>query len=95
MENNIFKNFNEKSITAPNNSNISILEDLDVNIEVILGSTTTKIKNILNLVPGSIMELDQEQAELARIRINGVDIALCEIVTIDDKFGIRIKEILK
>jgi len=65
---------------------------LQVNVE--LGKATKTIKEILELGPGSVVELDRLAGEPVDMFVNGKLIAKCEVVVINETFGIRITEIV-
>lgn len=76
------------------NSNIDLILDVPLQISVELGKTRRKIQEILELSPGSIIELDKMAGEPVDILVNGKIIANGEVVVIDDTFGVRITDIL-
>jgi flagellar motor switch protein FliN/FliY len=69
--------------------------DIPLTVEVIIGSTTMLLKDLLNIGPGSVIELDREINEPVDIRVNGKLMAQGELVVIGEKFGVRITEIYK
>lgn len=75
-------------------SNIGIIMDVPLNITVELGRTKMKIKEILDLGPGSIVELDKLAGEPVDILVNGKLMAKGEVVVIDESFGVRITDII-
>ena len=78
-----------------NKSNIEILKEMPLNIRVILGETFMKIDDILKLTNGSIIELDKLAGENIDIEANGKLIAKGEVVIVNEKFAIRIKDIIE
>ncbi len=70
----------------------SILE-IPLNVEVIIGEAEMPLKDVLDLNPGAIVELDREISDPVDIKVNGKLVARGEIVTIGENFGVRIKEI--
>lgn len=74
--------------------NLELILDVPLDIEVVLGSTTKSIKEILNLGPGSIVELDKMADEPVEILVNGTLIAWGEVVVVNENFGVRITNIL-
>ncbi len=70
----------------------SILE-IPLNVEVIIGETEMPLKDVLDLNPGAIVELNREISDTVDIRVNGKLVAKGEIVTVGEYFGVRIKEI--
>lgn len=72
---------------------IGLLLDVPLQISVELGRTELRIRNVLELVPGSIIELDRLAGEPVDVLVNGKAIARGEVVVIDEEFGVRITEI--
>lgn len=68
--------------------------DIPVRLSVELGRTRITIKQLLDLAQGSVVELDGLAGEPMDILINGYLIAQGEVVVLDDKYGIRITEIV-
>lgn len=75
-------------------SNISLLLDVPLQFTVELGRTQRTIKDVLELGPGAIIELDKMAGEAVDIYVNGKSIAKGEVVVIDENYGVRITEIL-
>jgi len=75
-------------------SNINLIMDVPLQVTVELGRTRKLIRDILELTPGSIIELDKLAGEPVDILVNGKLIAKGEVVVIDDNFGVRIVEIV-
>lgn len=73
---------------------LSRVYDIPVELSVRLGKTKMSIKKLSELQQGSIVELDGLAGEPLDILINGVLIAQGEVVVINDKFGIRITDII-
>jgi flagellar motor switch protein FliN/FliY len=69
--------------------------DLPLLIEVVVGSTTLTLGEILNLGPGSVVELDNLVEEPVYIKVNGKLVARGEIVVVEDKFGVKIMDIVE
>ena len=88
-----FQNFEEVAITVEK-ENISLIMDVPLEITVELGRTKRLIRDILEFVPGSIIELDKLAGEPTDILVNGKIIAKGEVVVIDESFGIRITDIV-
>lgn len=78
---------------APGGSDISLLLDVPLQVTVELGRTQLRIRNVLELVPGSIVELDKLAGEPVDVLVNGKPIARGEVVVIDEEFGVRITEV--
>ncbi len=88
-EKTVEKKVSEKDITRL----LDRLMDIPLNVEVVVGSTVLQIKELINLGPGSVLELDRETTEPIDIKVNGKLIAKGELVVVGEKFGIRITEI--
>lgn len=73
---------------------IDLLRDVEVELTVELGSTRMLIKHILGLRPGSVVELNRLAGEPVDIVINKTLIARGEVVVVDEKFAIRVVEIV-
>lgn len=74
--------------------NLSLILDVPLQFTVELGRTQKTIKEILDLGPGAIVELDKLAGEPVDILVNGKPIAKGEVVVIDENYGVRITEIL-
>jgi flagellar motor switch protein FliN len=70
--------------------NIDLLLDVDLDVNIELGRSTLSIKRILELAPGSIVELDRMAGEPVDLLVNNKVVAKGEVVVIDENFGIRI-----
>lgn len=79
---------------AAGNSDIDMIMDIPVQLSVELGRTKLTIKNILQLGQGSVVELDGLAGEPMDIFVNGYLIAQGEVVVVDDKYGIRLTDII-
>ena len=73
---------------------LEMIMDIPVKLTVELGRTKLTIKQLLELAQGSVVELDGLAGEPMDILINGYLIAQGEVVVVDDKYGIRITEII-
>jgi flagellar motor switch protein FliN/FliY len=70
------------------------LLDVPLDLSVELGRARMSIQDLLNLSPGSVIELDKIAGEALDILINGRLVARGEAVVVNDKFGIRITDIV-
>ncbi|WP_073253658.1 flagellar motor switch phosphatase FliY [Caldanaerovirga acetigignens] len=80
--------------TASRKSSIDLIMDVPLEISVELGRAVKKIKEILEIGPGSIIELEKMAGEPVDILVNGKRIAKGEVVVVDENFGVRITEII-
>lgn len=76
------------------NNDISMVLDIPVQLSVELGRTRVPIKYILQLAQGSIVELDALAGEPMDVLVNGYLIAQGEVVVVNEKFGIRLTDIV-
>lgn len=78
---------------GPVQGDIGLLLDVPLQVTVELGRTQLRIRNVLELVPGSIIELEKLSGEPVDVLVNGRQIARGEVVVIDEEFGVRITDI--
>ena len=74
--------------------NLDFILDIPLKVTVELGRATVMIKDILQLGQGSVLELNKLAGEPLEILVNGKLVAKGEVVVVNEKFGIRIKEII-
>ncbi|GAB4037131.1 MAG: flagellar motor switch protein FliN [Rubrivivax sp.] len=75
-------------------NDINMILDIPVQLTVELGRTRIPIKHILQLAQGSVVELDALAGEPMDVLVNGFLIAQGEVVVVNDKFGIRLTDIV-
>ncbi|MET0517949.1 MAG: flagellar motor switch protein FliN [Burkholderiaceae bacterium] len=88
-----FTNFSPTPGNMPA-GDINMILDIPVQLTVELGRTRIPIKNILQLAQGSVVELDALAGEPMDVLVNGYLIAQGEVVVVNDKFGIRLTDIV-
>jgi flagellar motor switch protein FliN/FliY len=74
-------------------NNLRVLENIEVKLTVEVGNTEIKIKDLLRLNEGSVVELERLAGEPLDILANGTRIAKGEVVMVGEKFGIRFTEV--
>ena len=84
----------DSSASSGTMRDLEMIMDIPVKLTVELGRTRITIKQLLELAQGSVIELDGLAGEPMDILINGYLIAQGEVVVVDDKYGIRITEII-
>ena len=84
----------EKPAGPAGNTAINMLMDVNLLFTVELGRTQMSIKNVLELQKGSVVELDRVAGEPVDVFINEHLMARGEVVVVDDKFGVRITELI-
>lgn len=88
----VFQPLDQTETGAP--SDIDMIMDIPVQLSVELGRTRLTLKNILQLGQGSVVELDGLAGEPMDIFVNGYLIAQGEVVVVEEKYGIRITDIV-
>jgi flagellar motor switch protein FliN/FliY len=78
---------------APPAGDMALLMDVPLQVTVELGRTRMRIREVLDLAPGSIIELDRIAGEPVDVLVNGKQIARGEVVVINEEFGVRITEV--
>ena len=91
---NIFPNFGGDPGKGSIMGELDIIMDIPVQISVELGRTKLSIRNLLQLAHGSVVELDALAGEPMNVLVNGTLIAQGEVVVVNDKFGIRLTDII-
>jgi flagellar motor switch protein FliN/FliY len=87
---------NEEKIKTDSSAvnNLRVLENIDVKLTVEVGNTEIKIRDLLRLNEGSVVELDRLAGEPLDILANGTMIAKGEVVMVGERFGIRLTEVV-
>ena len=73
----------------------SVLDDLPVTVEAVLGVAKVTVGELGKLAPGDNFTLDRALGDPVELRLRGVTIAYGELVAVEDHFGIRIQEIAR
>ena len=89
-----FANFNSTAPVSAAGNDLNMILDIPVQLTVELGRTRIPIKHILQLAQGSVVELDALAGEPMDVLVNGYLIAQGEVVVVNDKFGIRLTDIV-
>ncbi|TXI19516.1 MAG: flagellar motor switch protein FliN [Nitrosomonas sp.] len=90
----VFQEFSKDSALHNSRYDIDLILDIPVQMTVELGRTKITIKNLLQLAQGSVVELDGMAGEPMDVLVNGCLIAQGEVVVVNDKFGIRLTDII-
>jgi flagellar motor switch protein FliN/FliY len=90
----VFQDFSNKGARPETPNDIDFILDIPVQLTVELGRTKIAIKNLLQLAQGSVVELDGLAGEPMDVLVNGCLIAQGEVVVVNDKFGIRLTDII-
>lgn len=75
-------------------SGLELLHDVEMGVTAELGRTRMVVREILDLVPGSVIELDRAAGSPVDVLVNGTLIARGEVVVVDEEFGVRITEVV-
>jgi len=93
-------NLEKESNTETENSNLNVgienlkvLENIEVKLTVEVGSSQLKIRDLLRLNEGSVVELERLAGDPLDIMANGVQIAKGEVVMVGERFGVRFTEV--
>ncbi len=86
----------EEDVIAPGESDVSLdsILDVPVIISMEIGRTKIAIRNLLQLNQGSVVELDRLAGEPMDVLVNGTLIAQGEVVVVNEKFGIRLTDVI-
>jgi flagellar motor switch protein FliN len=90
----VFPDFSNSGAKATVMHDLDMILDIPVQITVELGRTKLSIRNLLQLAHGSVVELDGMAGEPMDVLVNGTLIAQGEVVVVNDKFGIRLTDII-
>jgi flagellar motor switch protein FliN/FliY len=90
----VFEQFGGGEQRSGTPQGFDMILDIPVRITVELGRTKISIRNLLQLAHGSVVELDGLAGEPMDVLVNGTLIAQGEVVVVNDKFGIRLTDII-
>jgi len=79
---------------APGSPELDVILDIPVSISMEVGRTSITIRNLLQLNQGSVIELDRLAGEPLDVLVNGTLIAHGEVVVVNEKFGIRMTDVI-
>jgi flagellar motor switch protein FliN/FliY len=81
--------------TAGGGHDLKVLADVAMTVTVELGRTTLRVRELLALTPGSVVELDQPAGSAVDVLVNGTVVARGDVVVVDDELGVRITEVVE
>ncbi|KIA79468.1 flagellar motor switch protein FliN [Chromobacterium piscinae] len=90
----LFQELGTAAAAGGTQQNLDMILDIPVQLTVELGRTKIAIRNLLQLAQGSVVELDGMAGEPMDVLVNGCLIAQGEVVVVNDKFGIRLTDII-
>lgn len=79
---------------TPADVNLDLVLDIPVDVSLRVGSTDISIRDLVSLVEGSVIALDQDAGEPMDVLVNGTLIAHGEIVVVDDQYGVRLTDVV-
>lgn len=85
---------NEVTKQIPGSPDLDVILDIPVSISMEVGRTSITIRNLLQLNQGSVIELDRLAGEPLDVLVNGTLIAHGEVVVVNEKFGIRMTDVI-
>jgi flagellar motor switch protein FliN/FliY len=74
--------------------NLDLILDVSVTLALEVGRTRMSVRDLLQLAPGAVVELDRLASEPLDVLVNGVRVARGEVVVVNEKFGIRLTEVV-
>jgi flagellar motor switch protein FliN/FliY len=74
--------------------NLNLILDVSVTLTLEVGRTKMSVRDLLQLAPGAVVELDRVAGEPLDVLVNGVRIARGEVVVVNEKFGIRLTDVV-
>lgn len=78
----------------PADVNLDLVLNIPVNVSLRVGSTDITIRDLVSLVEGSVIALDQDAGEPMDVLVNGTLVAHGEIVVVDDQYGVRLTDVV-
>lgn len=80
--------------TAEQPKNIDFILDIPMKVSIYVGSTKMAIRDLLQLAQGSVIELDKLAGEPMEVMVNNKLVAKGEVVVVNEKFGIRLTDVV-
>lgn len=74
--------------------NLDLVLDIPVDVSLRVGTTDISIRDLVSLVEGSVVSLDQDSGTAMDVLVNGTLIAHGEIVIVDDQYGVRLTDVV-
>lgn len=79
---------------ADGDTKLDVILDIPVTLSMEIGRTSVSIKDLLQLAKGSVVELDRMAGEPLDVLVNGTLVARGEVVVVNDKFGVRLNQVI-
>lgn len=94
MEPASLENLSAEVVAPPATDNLNSILDIPISLSVEIGQTKISIRNLLQLNQGSVVELDRLAGEPLDVMVNNTLVAHGEIVVINEKYGIRLTDVI-
>lgn len=82
-------------VTAARGGDLDLLADVELQVAVELGRVRLRVRDLLQLAEGSVVELDRSAGAPVDVLVNGSLVARGEVVVVDDELGVRVTELLR
>jgi flagellar motor switch protein FliN/FliY len=89
-----FSDLQDEGQPAKSDVNLDVILDVPVTLSMEVGRTRIPIRNLLQLNQGSVVELDRAAGEPLDVFVNGTLVAHGEVVVVNEKFGIRLTDVI-
>src|SRR6478672_1132983 len=89
-----FENLQDESPPGTQDVNLDVILDVPVTLAMEVGRTRISIRNLMALNQGSVVELDRAAGDPLDVFVNGTLVAHGEVVVVNDKFGIRLTDVI-
>lgn len=89
-----FQNLEAEGEPLGSDVNLDVILDVNVTVSMEIGRTRIPIRNLLQLNQGSVVELDRLAGEPMDVLVNGTLVAHGEVVVVNEKFGIRLTDVI-
>ncbi|WP_420823082.1 flagellar motor switch protein FliN [Wenzhouxiangella limi] len=89
-----FENLEDDAEPHHGDVNLELIQDVPVTLAMEVGRTEISIRNLLQLNQGSVVELDRTAGEPLDVYVNGTLVAHGEVVVVNEKFGIRLTDVI-
>ncbi|MHC9086420.1 flagellar motor switch protein FliN [Luteimonas sp. RIT-PG2_3] len=84
----------EPAAAATGDLNLDVILDVPVQLSLEVGRTRIPIRNLLQLTQGSVVELERAAGEPLDVYVNGTLIAQGEVVVVNERFGVRLTDVV-
>ena len=84
----------EFHVSQPGNINPEVLQNISVNLSIEVGRAIIKIKDLMRLTQGSVVELDRIAGEPLDLLVNDTVVAQGEVVLVNDRYGVRLTRVV-